>query len=75
MVVVCRSRRACLLSSRNRAVLCRSRLVVVQKYEAYNVASLDLDLAVRILLGEFQERIATVRVGVRVGTASPFSVK
>jgi hypothetical protein len=49
--------------------------VVVQKYEAYNVASLDLDLAVRILLGEFQERIATVRVGVRVGTASPFSVK
>ena len=35
------------------------------KYEAYNEA--HSDLAVRNLLGEFQERIATVRVRVRVG--------
>jgi hypothetical protein len=33
-VVLCRSRCACPLFSRNRIVLCRSRLVVLQKYEA-----------------------------------------
>jgi hypothetical protein len=38
MVVPCRSRCACPLFSRKRVVLCRSRLVVLQKYEAYNEA-------------------------------------
>jgi hypothetical protein len=33
-VAVCRSRCACRLFSRNRVVLCRSRLVVLRKYEA-----------------------------------------
>jgi hypothetical protein len=38
-----------------------SRLVVLRKYEAYS------DVAARSLRGEFQDRIATVRVRVRVG--------
>jgi hypothetical protein len=41
MVVVCRSRRACRLFSRSRAVSCWSCLVVLRKYEAYNEARLD----------------------------------
>ena len=64
-VVVRRSRCACPLFSRNRVVLSRSRLVVLRKYEAYP------DLEVRNLLGEFQDRIATVRVRAHVGPPTP----
>jgi hypothetical protein len=64
-VVLCRFRCACPLFSRKRVVLCRSRRVVLQKYEAQNEAYSDL--SVRILLCEFQDRIASVGVQVRVG--------
>ena len=37
-VVVCRSGRAGRLFSRKRVASCRSRLVVLRKYEAYNEA-------------------------------------
>jgi hypothetical protein len=48
MVVLRRSRCACPLFSRNCVVFCRSGLVVLRKYEAYNEACLDL--AVRNIL-------------------------
>ena len=43
--------------------------MVLRKYEAYNEARLDL--AVRNPLGEFQERIDSVRVRAHVGPPIP----
>ena len=46
-VVGCRSGRARRLFSRNRVVSCRSRLVVLQKYEAYNEVCFGISVLTR----------------------------
>ena len=68
-VVACRSRRAGRLFSRKRVVPCQSRLVVLEKYEAYNEACSDL--VARSLRGHFQVRVTAVRVRVHVGSLTP----
>ena len=53
----------------NRVVSCRSGLVVLQKYEAYNEACSDL--VARSLRGHFQVRVTAVRARVHVGSPTP----
>jgi hypothetical protein len=65
MVASCRFGRCSPCFEGNDVVCCRSRLVVSQKYEAYNDACSDP--VAHGLHGHFQVRTTAVRVRVRVG--------